>query len=292
MTRTFDAFSLAVDGGGTRCRIALVGGEMPLVAGAGSVNVSTDFAGATAELLRGFQDLAMQAGGTLDDLSPVPAYIGLAGVTGPELAERLAEGLPLVHVRIEDDRLAALRGALGRSDGVVAHCGTGSFVASRRAGQVRLAGGWGPVLGDEASAQWVGRQALARTLDAVDGFLVETELSRGLLSKFGSAAEIVAFAGAASPADLGALAVMVTDNAAAGDGIAVAILQNAAEDVVTACKRLGWTSGMPICLTGGIGPFYRPYLPADMQQDVMPPKGEPLAGAIALAEEFRKEIHS
>ena len=54
--------------------------------------------------------------------------------------------------------------------------------------------------------------------------------------------------------------------------------------------KLGWTSGLPICLTGGIGPHYRGYLPEMMQTSVAPALGEPLTGAIALAEDFRKEL--
>ena len=45
----------------------------------------------------------------------------------------------------------ALRGALGEKDGIVVHCGIGSFAASRIDGKSRFAGGWGPVLGDEVT---------------------------------------------------------------------------------------------------------------------------------------------
>lgn len=290
MTVLHETSILAIDGGGTRCRIALTTKGEPLVVRAGSVNVSTDFSAATAELVRGLREVAKRSGVAIEALAHVPAYIGLAGVTGPDIAERLAVGLPLLHTRIEDDRPSALRGALGNKDGIVAHCGTGSFAAARINGETRLAGGWGPVLGDEASAQWVGRHALSRTLDTVDGFLARSGLSRSLLDKFGGAPAIVAFAGAASPAELGALAVEVTRNAAKGDEIACGILQDAADYIAATSRNLGWTSGLPICLTGGIGPHYKGYLPEEMRAALTPALGEPLTGAVALAEEFRKEI--
>ena len=290
MTQLNDTSSLAIDGGGTRCRIALTTEGEPIVVQAGPVNVSTDFAAAVAELRRGLEEVARKVGKNLEELVDVPAYLGLAGITGPEIADQFATFLPMRHTRIEDDRPAALRGALGDRDGIVAHCGTGSFAAARIGGRIRLAGGWGPVLGDEASAQWVGRRALARTLDAVDGFLAETELTRNLLEEFGAAPAVVAFAGTASPAKLGALAVAVTESAAKGDEIAGGILQDAADYIAATSRKLGWIEGLPICLTGGIGPHYRNYLPQEMQSALVPALGEPLTGAIALAEEFRKEI--
>ena len=290
MTQLHDTSILAIDGGGTRCRIALTAGGETLAVQAGSVNVSTDFAAAVAELRRGLEDVARKVGKTIEELAHVPAYFGLAGITGPDIADRLAAVLPMRHVRIEDDRPAALRGALGDQDGIVAHCGTGSFAAARIGGRIRLAGGWGPVLGDEASAQWVGRRALSRMLDTVDGFLAETDLSRGLLDKFGGAPAVVAFAGTASPAELGALAVAVTENAAKGDAIASDILQDAADYIAATSRNLGWTTGLPLCLTGGIGPHFEAYLPEEMRAAVTPALGEPLTGAIALAGEFRKEI--
>ena len=290
MTKLHETTTLAIDGGGTRCRIALTTCGDTLAVQAGSVNVSTDFAAATAELMRGLGEVAGRVGATIEELVHVPAYIGLAGVTGPVVVERLAAALPMRDIRIEDDRPSALRGALGEKDGIVVHCGTGSFAASRIDGKSRFAGGWGPVLGDEASAQWVGRRALSRALDTVDGFIPETALTRSLLDEFGGAPAIVAFAGGASPAELGALAVGVTQNAAKGDQIACRILQDAADFVAAISRNLGWNTGLSICLTGGIGPHYKDYLPDEMRDAVAPALGEPLNGAIALAEEYREEI--
>ena len=49
MTEMRGTSILAIDGGGTRCRIALTTNGDPIVVQAGSVNVSTDFATATGE---------------------------------------------------------------------------------------------------------------------------------------------------------------------------------------------------------------------------------------------------
>lgn len=278
---------LAVDGGGTRCRLALraPSGQMH-VTETGSANVTTDLVAATQEILRGLDALAQISGLAVKEIAALPAYLGLAGITGEEMAMRLAAALPFAHTRIEDDRPAALRGVLGARDGMVAHCGTGSFIATQFAGQMRFVGGWGAVLGDEASAQWVGRQALARSLDVVDELTEASALSHHVLTTLGGGAGVVRFAATATPAAFGRFAPDVTRLADEGCAMSRAILQQAASHIATTLSILGWQDGLRICLTGGIGPSYAPYLPAAMMTALRDPEGQPLDGAIALAEEF------
>ncbi len=281
---------IAVDGGGTRCRVALAAADETCVVEVGAANISTDFDAAVAELTLGLNQLCAKTGLSKDQVSELPAYLGIAGTTGTALADQLAKALPLDHAHVEDDRRAALIGALGAGDGAIAHCGTGSFLAARTTGAIRLAGGWGPTLGDEASAQWVGRKTLAATLNALDGLSPRTPLVDKLLSHFGSSAAIVAFAAHASPADFGLLAQRTTRSAADGDTIAVSVLAQAADHIARALPKLGWTPDMALCLTGGIGPEYATYLPADLQSSLVEPAGTPLDGAITLARKFFQEI--
>ncbi|MEX0350657.1 MAG: BadF/BadG/BcrA/BcrD ATPase family protein [Paracoccaceae bacterium] len=290
MTDSLDMPVLAIDGGGTRCRIAFVRGDDRQVIEVGSANVSTDFDSAVHRLQEGLQTLSRRIGVDLETLHKLPAFVGLAGVTGNVLIDRLTATLPLRNAEYADDRLAALRGALGRGDGLVAHCGTGSFLAAQIAGTQRLAGGWGSVLGDEASAQWVGRSALSQVLHQVDGFLTTSPMIEDFLTQFHSAADIVAFAGDASPAAFGALAPKVTAYARGGDPIALKVMQDAADHIEVYFKKMGWTPGIPVCLTGGIGPHYAAHFSDAIKAVLSKPLGEPLDGAIALAQERGKEI--
>lgn len=289
MTESQHTRVMAIDGGGTRCRLALWTGRDVVSVETGSANVSTDFAGGVRQIIEGIGALAAKTGESVDALKALPTFVGLAGVTGAEIADRLRQALPFAHLRIEDDRPAALRGALGDRDGVIAHCGTGSFFGSRIAGAMRFSGGWGPVLGDEASAQWIGRAALKVTLRAVDGRLKPSGLSQMLLDRFGGAAGVVRFGGTARPSEFGALAPHVTEHAAAGDALGRRIMGDAASDIAQSLPAIGWVPGMTICLTGGIGPHFEPYLPAAMQADVSASVGEPLAGALSLAKDFAME---
>ncbi|KIC45830.1 ATPase [Ruegeria sp. ANG-S4] len=290
MARSTEPLVLAVDGGGTRCRLAVRGKDVGHKVEVGAANVSTDFEAALEQLLRGLEVLASDTGLSVTELTRAPAYLGLAGITGRTIAERLAAALPFESVRIEDDRAAALRGALGPQDGMVAHCGTGSFVASQKSGANRFAGGWGSVLGDQASAQWVGRCVLSKVLDSVDGVAAPSQLSEYLLSRWGGAAEIVRAAAEMTPAQFGELAPLVTEHAERDDAMAVAIMREGADYLADRMTKLGWVAGLPICLTGGIGPLYAKYLPSVLQGDLMQPVGDPLSGALALARAFQKEI--
>src|SRR4029453_9870661 len=65
------------------------------------------------------------------------------------------------RVHVISDAQAALLGALGNRPGVLLLSGTGSIVVGRDAGARGAgAGGLGPVLGDEGSGFWLGREWL------------------------------------------------------------------------------------------------------------------------------------
>src|SRR5881296_3790023 len=74
------------------------------------------------------------------------------------------------RVRVISDAEAAYLGALGERAGVLLLAGTGSMALGRDArGRWARAGGWGPLLGDEGSAFWIGREWLRATM-GVTGF--------------------------------------------------------------------------------------------------------------------------
>ncbi len=291
MTQPPSSPVIAVDGGGSHCRLALHTPSREIQVQVGSANVSTDFTAALAQLTSGLNQLAQTADVPFSELINIPAYLGLAGVTGPAMAQRVAQALPLTAVKVEEDRAAALRGALGTSDGYIAHCGTGSFLASQLGQTMRFIGGWGPVLGDPASAHWVGRQALSRTLQTVDGLRAPSGLSQEMLNQFGDAAQIVAWAATARQHEIAALAQDVTEHAAQSDPLARQIVQDAASLLARDLYAMGWHTDLALCLTGGLGPCYASYLPPDMRAALCAAKDTPLTGAIALAHDFAQVYH-
>lgn len=251
----------------------------------GSANVHNDFEGSVAEIERCLNALAEQSGMSESDLAGLPAFLGLAGVSSDDISARLRAVLPFRRVKISDDRPAAVRGALGDTDGVVIHCGTGSFFGIQTSGNLRFAGGWGPILGDEASAGWIGKAALNATLRALDGTISDSSLTDHLLARFGGAEGVIGFAACASPPEFGALAPIVTQAGDAGDPTALSIIKDGARYITEIVERLGWSDGMTLCLTGGVAPCYRAHLSQQLRRCLRQPLGEPLDGALSLARE-------
>jgi glucosamine kinase len=275
---------IGVDGGGTTCRFALSHAGGRVEHRAGPANVYSDFAKAMQTLTDGLNALAAQAG--LADLSRARIYLGLAGVTGPDMAAKVAAALALPQVTVADDRRSAVTGALGTRDGAVLGIGTGTFLARRHRGRVALIGGWGLVLGDEASGAYLGRTLLQTILHVTDGLTPATPLTAAVLESFGgTAAAIVEFARDASPADYATIAPDILAAARAGDDAALALLNDGAAYILRGLDALGWRDGEAICPLGGLASHYSEFLPADVAASFVTPAGTALDGALALAAE-------
>lgn len=276
---------LAIDGGGSGCRGALVGLRSgKRVDGVeGPANIS-DFEGAigriSALVARLCAGIAPEA---------VAAHIGLAGVIDAEGADAVAARLHLGRLRVTSDQPTAIVGALGGGDGAVAAIGTGSFVGVQSAGGVRVIGGWGLALGDQASGAWLGRQALTHALLAGDGIEAPSPLAERLLDSYGGRAGVTRFSLAARPADYGRLAPDIVAAATAGDALATRLMGEGAAYVVAALAALGWQPGERLCLTGGLGPAYARWLPGEVAAGLAPPDGAALDGALILARRLAEE---
>ncbi|WP_121630289.1 BadF/BadG/BcrA/BcrD ATPase family protein [Tropicibacter alexandrii] len=271
---------IGIDGGGTTCRGALIWQGRRVDVSRPGANVTSDFDGAVAAVSNVLRDLAKAAGCTLDDLSPQPAFLGLAGVTDQALASRLAAALPLARAVIEEDRRASVLDALGAATGCVAVIGTGSFLA-RQADHVRYVGGHGLALGDEASGAWLGREALAMALRAADGLAADDALLAGLRARLGGATGIARFAAQATPRAFAEFAPEIV--AARGVASVEALLWEGARYIAEGWRALGWQPGEAACLTGGLGPVYADYLPDEMRACLTAPRGTAPDGALALA---------
>jgi predicted NBD/HSP70 family sugar kinase len=69
------------------------------------------------------------------------------------------------QIKVISDVEAAFLGALGGGAGILLLAGTGSMALGRDArGRWARAGGWGPLLGDDGSAFWIGREWLRATM--------------------------------------------------------------------------------------------------------------------------------
>ena len=280
-----DHFLIGVDGGGTHCRVAIATGDLQVVsqANGGAANVTSDYDLAIANIRATISKALEGAGLTETALSNAAAHLGLAGVMDQAMAERVVGDMPMARCVVTDDRTTTVAGVLGGRDGGVLAVGTGSFVGVSTQGQTRFVGGWGPVLGDQASGGWLGKRLLSHVCDAADGLAVVSPLTEAVLAEFnGTASDIVAFAATASPAEFARYAPRISQ-AATHDAVARVLMQDGAAYLTNALEALGYQPGQAVCAIGGLGQAYGVWLAPMVQADLVAPQGTALDGALHLA---------
>jgi len=211
----------------------------------------------------------------------VVAHMGLAGVLSADAGAAVARGFGFGRCTVGDDRETMLEGALGDRDGVLIALGTGSIMAGRFGGTVRYVSGWGLQVSDQASGAWLGRALLERVLLCHDGLYPHSPLSRAVLDEMGGPAGVVRFAAGARAAEYGALAPRILG--AQGDATAAPVMTLGAGFIERALELLDPSGDGVVCLAGGVGPGYAPWLPGDVQARLIAPLGSALDGALSLA---------
>jgi|TARA_R110000787_G_scaffold83662_3_gene179924 glucosamine kinase len=284
---THDDFSylIGVDGGGTGCRVAVASldGRILAEAKGGRANVSTDCAEAITNIMRATHEAVQKAGLSIADTDRAVAHLGLAGYTGPEIGRQITALLPFARTVVSEDTNTTIVGAIEQEDGYVIALGTGTIIARQKAEQQTCIGGWCYQVSDQASGAWLGHGALEQTLLVVDGIVQASPLSQRMLDKFGGAAGIVQFSLKARPGDFATLAPDVVETASAGDTIGTTLMVRGAEYLDSALRALDHGAGDILCLSGGVGPHYAPYLPSERTGNLASAKGRAVDGAVALA---------
>ena len=221
---------------------------------------------------------------------PVDAVaVGLAGLltlTGDplRLQRELAALCGTPAVILASDVLTSHAGALGLTPGVVVAAGTGAVALGTDLSDIWVRGdGWGHLLGDDGSGAWIGAAGLRAALRAHDGRAGGSAvLLERLVARFG--------APDALPAQLYPHADVARRLAA----FAPEVADVAPEIVAEAGRRLAGTAraalhpGLPRRVSWAGGLWRLPgLLPAFRDElgdvELVPPRGDALAGAVALA---------
>lgn len=258
---------LGVDGGGTKTQTILCGADGQILSDdrAGPSNpLRTGVSQAVANVSDSVARVCDQVGRTPEDV--VSAVVGLAGARRSDLKRQMRTGIRklLRHARIEivTDAEIALFATTGGEPGVVVISGTGSVCfGSNEKGKTAVAGGWGPIAGDEGGGVSIAREALRAVAQASDGRGGTTVLS-GLAAEYFRAhtAEdliVAIYSPSTDYRKLAGFARYVIDAARAKDVVALGILKEAGEDLgKTACaviKRLKLQKKkVPVGMVGGI----------------------------------------
>jgi glucosamine kinase len=275
---------LGIDGGGSRCRARIrnSAGRILGEAVGGSSNIYQDFDGAIATIAATGREAAKGAGVAVET---VHAGLGLAGIVTSVGAEKVdAAQLPFASVITDNDAYAACMGAFSGRDGGIVISGTGSIGFALIGGKRHMVGGWGFQLGDHGSGAWLGHHAVRRAALAIDGLIQPTQLINDVLDTAGRTRfDLSRWSEQAKPKDYAKMAPLVFAAASRGDVVGMTIVIEGAAAISNLGRALLARGAGRICLLGGLGGVYPPYLDADVKAALVPPMTDAVDGAIMMA---------
>lgn len=257
---------VGIDGGGTRTRIILADANGTVLARA---------EGPGSALLPGHEGVAADIMKTLigdvlamadrSETRPAVCVVGVAGAGQERAAQALWSALATRRVAddvsVQADATIALDDAFGDAAGVLLIAGTGSVAFARAPdGRLERCGGWGPYVGDEGSAGWLGRRALSVVTAAQDGREPETALTGALLTALELEAieDLIPWAVEATPASCAALVPVIMQVASTGDLRANALISLCVEELMLHIRTLARRcfvderAAVPVALAGGL----------------------------------------
>ncbi|MDR7144461.1 BadF/BadG/BcrA/BcrD ATPase family protein [Rhizobium sp. BE258] len=278
--------AIGIDGGGSSCRAAVAdrSGKILGRGTAGPANILSNLQGSLENIILAAKEALRDAALPPETVSSVSAVVGVAGANVGDYGSRIEKALPFADGKVVTDALIALQGALGDSDGVIGAFGTGSVYNARRNGTISGIGGWGFIVGDQASGARLGRDLLERSLLAYDKVRPGSALTEKIMDEFGNDPEkLVEFAHVSKPKDFARYAPVIFDHANNNDEVAVGIVSEAAAAIGENLDALIWPECPAICLLGGLANAYRPWLAERHAALLTEPKGDVLQGAVELA---------
>ena len=243
---------IGADGGGTKTKLA---------AFEDGIRIAESLAGPLNYRVLPPEEAARNLAEGLDALGIPPDMTAAMGIADPSLDDApgeddeaanafyriLGERLPF-PVYARSDVFVTLEGLTRGGPGTLVIAGTGSMGMARNAqGELRVAGGWGRLTGDEGSGYFIAVRGIRAALRAADGLDPPTALTDALLSRFGAAsprALIPILYGDPEP-DVASFAVEVARCAEEGDAAACAILDDAADRLAETAALLARWSGSP-----------------------------------------------
>ncbi|MGO1850625.1 N-acetylglucosamine kinase [Microbacterium sp.] len=299
-------FVIAVDGGGSKTDAVLLSRDGTLLAherGSGSnpqldgLESSVSTVDAVVSAVLGSRDL--------NELAQVNLY--LSGLDFPAEISAYQAGIAQLRWAIpgtvvDNDLLALLRAGTDSPDAVAIVCGTGiNAIGVRGDGATARFPAVGSISGDWGGGGTLGSEALWHAARAEDGRGPRTLLLEKVREAFGVAELSIAIAdlhfGRRSSSSVTDLSPVVFDAAAAGDPVAVGLVQRQADEIVAYARvcldRLGLLDAeAPIVVGGGVARARHPLLVSRIREGLaeVAPRAElkiidtaPILGAGLLA---------
>jgi len=238
-------FVLGIDVGGTKTACLLADEQERVLAEGREEGANLQGAGELAleKVLHAVMEHTLDGTG----ITPSAICLGIAGVDRASDEAVVRSIMSRIgykaRILVVNDALIALQAGVNDGPGIVIVSGTGSIAYGRNEqGEASRAGGWGYVLGDEGSGYWIGRLALRAVVRHADGRGRVTSLTPHLLNHFGvqRASELIhqVYHEELSPRSIAAAARYVQHARDEGDVVAIAILNRAADELMTAATAV------------------------------------------------------
>jgi N-acetylglucosamine kinase-like BadF-type ATPase len=301
-------YVLGVDGGGTKTHAAIMdeAGKVCELGQSGPSNYNDVGVDQTRANIAAAVSAARRQSG-LDGRPFAAAFLGMASVVSPTdraiihgIATDLALAAPS-NIGVDHDCRVALADGLSGRPGIVLIAGTGSSCYGRNAmGDDWRASGWGYIISDEGSGNWLGVRAMESAVRAYDGRGAPTVLEEAVMRALGidDMNDILhrLYVVGLSRAEMAALAPLVIDAARTGDDVALGIIKRGADEladcVLAVARRLGMAEdSLEVALVGGLfqaGAIVRTPLNEALdrrlpQYRALPAEQPPVVGACLLA---------
>lgn len=250
---------IGIDGGGTKTACVL-GDESAVLANSRSSGSNVIRLGekeAGTALCDAISKACASAG--VSPLNIDAVCVGASGAGRTEVQRNLksliGRMVPRSLVHVVGDNEVALEAALEQFPGVVVIAGTGSIAYGRnRCNETARAGGWGPIVSDEGSGQWIGREAVAMALRTGDPYFLDAVMQRWSLE---SKEKLIQYVNQLPTPDFSSLPPLVIAAAQRKDATALAVLGNAGKHLAAIAgdvlQRL-WPLGaiVRVGMAGGI----------------------------------------
>lgn len=279
---------LGIDGGGTKCKVRLEDAKGNLLAEAisGPANAARDLQGTISSIRQASMWALEKADIDGENIQHLYVGAGIAGVNIPSVKQALAQWKhPFANFNLTTDLHIACMGAHNGLDGAIIITGTGSSGASFVENQYRELGGHGFVAGDKGSGAWMGKKAIAHTLEVMDGLAQGSKLSTQVQEQLccNTTYDLVNLSLQAKPSFYAQLAPLVLQLANEDDPVARPIIEDGANYISALAAKLLESEPPRLSIIGGVSRILQPWLARDIQQKISPALSSPEAGAILLA---------
>lgn len=285
---------LGIDGGGSKALVALAdkSGQVLQLSRGDGINPMDNRAwrhGLEAQL-KGFA----KANGLAGIGAALPAYGEVEQISADQ-RNAIAAAFGTIPQRVLNDVDAAQIGAFAGGPGILILAGTGSMAWARDAsGRSHRVGGWGEVIGDEGSGNWIGHRVLGLVSQSLDGRAAPTRLVDAVFAalKLDTSDPHNALEGWVSRlthprSQISALATVAGEVADTGDVGAIAILEQAAEELARHFHAIAKLTGGPLPWSYAGGTFnsrmLRDAVSARIGSAPKPPLLPPIGGALLAA---------